>query len=200
MDKLAMLQQFEVPFVRWLGIRFLSADAQRVTAEMTVRDDLCNGADVLHGGALMAFADTLGACATGLNLPEEAGTTTVESKTNFLAPAPLRTKVIGECQALHRGRRTMVWQTRVSSEDGRLIAVVTQTQLVLERPRSAPLQLASNLSGKSTAEQKALLALIERDSALLYRQLAAAESDPNERDKLLRAAARHEEQAGLLTP
>jgi uncharacterized protein (TIGR00369 family) len=83
----------------------------------------------------MAFADTLGACATTLNLPEGADTTTLESKTNFLAPAPVGTKVIGECLALHRGKRTMVWQTRVTSEGGRLIAMVTQTQMVLEPPR-----------------------------------------------------------------
>jgi uncharacterized protein (TIGR00369 family) len=80
----------------------------------------------------MSFADTLGACATTLNLPEGAHTTTVESKTNFLAPAPCGTTVIGECLPLHRGRRTMVWQTRITSEEGRLIAMVTQTQLVID--------------------------------------------------------------------
>jgi uncharacterized protein (TIGR00369 family) len=80
----------------------------------------------------MSFADTLGACATTLNLPEGAHTTTVESKTNFLAPAPSGTKVIGECLPLHRGRRTMVWQTRITSEEGLLVAVVTQTQLVID--------------------------------------------------------------------
>lgn len=79
----------------------------------------------------MAFADTLGACATVLNLPEGAATTTIESKTNFFAPAPAGTKIIGECTPLHRGRRTMVWQTRITSEEGRLLALVTQTQLVL---------------------------------------------------------------------
>ncbi len=83
----------------------------------------------------MALADTLGACATVLNLPEGASTTTVESKTNFLAPAPAGTRLIGECVPLHRGRRTMVWQTRITSADGRLIAVVTQTQLVLDAAR-----------------------------------------------------------------
>jgi uncharacterized protein (TIGR00369 family) len=103
---------------------------------MLVRDELCNGAGILHGGMLMAFADVLGASATTLNLPAGAGTTTVESKTNFLAPAPAGTQVLGECLPLHRGRRTMVWQTRVTAADGRLIAVVTQTQLVLESRRS----------------------------------------------------------------
>src|SRR4029077_3758761 len=86
---------------------------------------------VLHGGAIMAFADTLGAAATILNLREGAGTTTIESKTNFIAAAPLGARSTGEATPLHRGRRTMVWQTRVTTADGRLVALVTQTQLVL---------------------------------------------------------------------
>ena len=135
MDMLSSTAQYDVPFVRWLGMRFLTAAPERITAEMMVRDELSNGAGVLHGGVLMAFADTLGGCATTLNLPEGADTTTIESKTNFLAPAPVGTKVIGECLPLHRGKRTMVWQTRVTSEGGRLIAVVTQTQMVLEPTR-----------------------------------------------------------------
>ena len=135
MDLLSITDRYDVPFVRWLGMRLLSAVPERVTAEMIVRDELCNRAGILHGGALMAFADTLGACATGLNLPEGAGTTTLESKTNFLTGAPSGTKLIAECLPLHRGRSTMVWQTRITSEEGRLIAVVTQTQLVLESPR-----------------------------------------------------------------
>jgi uncharacterized protein (TIGR00369 family) len=84
----------------------------------------------------MSFADTLGAVATVINLPEGAGTTTIESKTNFFAPGPAGSTVTGECLALHRGRRTMVWQTRISTAEGRLVALVTQTQLVLE-PRPA---------------------------------------------------------------
>jgi 1,4-dihydroxy-2-naphthoyl-CoA hydrolase len=132
MDLLSIAAQYDVPHVQWLGMRFLTAAPEGVTAEMVVRDELCNGAGILHGGALMSFADTLGACATTLNLPEGARTTTVESKTNFLAPAPSGTKVMGECLPLHRGRRTMVWQTRITSEEGRLVAVVTQTQLVID--------------------------------------------------------------------
>jgi 1,4-dihydroxy-2-naphthoyl-CoA hydrolase len=135
MDMPSIVQHYDIPFMRWLGLRFLSAAPERITAEMMVRDELCNGSGILHGGALMAFADTLGACATVLNLPEGARTTTIESKTNFLAPAPAGTKVIGESLPLHRGRRTMVWQTRITSEDGHLIAVVTQTQLVIESQR-----------------------------------------------------------------
>jgi 1,4-dihydroxy-2-naphthoyl-CoA hydrolase len=135
MDMQSITEQYDVPFVRWLGLRFLTATQERVTAELVVRDELCNGAGILHGGALMAFADTVGACATSLNLPEGAGTTTLESKTNFLAPAPSGTTLTSECLPLHRGRSTMVWQTRITSTDGRLVAVVTQTQMVLESPR-----------------------------------------------------------------
>ena len=131
MGFLVRLRELKLPFAELLGIRYVSASAERLTAELTVRDQLCTHPAVLHGGALMAFADTLGACATVLNLPEGAATTTIESKTNFFAPAPAGTKIIGECTPLHRGRRTMVWQTRITSEEGRLLALVTQTQLVL---------------------------------------------------------------------
>ena len=131
MDLHAIVDRNNMAFTQHLGLRFVSVTLERLTAEMIARDDLCNRSGILHGGAIMAFADTLGACATSVNLPEGAGTTTIESKTNFLAPAPAGTKVLGECLALHRGRRTMVWQTRVTSEDGRLLAVVTQTQLVI---------------------------------------------------------------------
>jgi uncharacterized protein (TIGR00369 family) len=125
-----LLQQ---PFADLLGIRYLTATRECVTAELDVRDELCGRPAVLHGGAIMSLADTLGACATVLNLPEGSGTTTIESKTNFIAPAPVGTKVIAECTPLHRGKRTMVWQTRITSEEGRLLAVVTQTQMVLQR-------------------------------------------------------------------
>jgi 1,4-dihydroxy-2-naphthoyl-CoA hydrolase len=136
MDPLSITDRYDMPFVRWLGVRFLTVAPERVSAEMMVRDELCTYGGILHGGALMSFADTLGAYATSLNLPEGAGTTTVESKTNFLAPSPSGTKVIGECLPLHRGRRTMVWQTRITSAEGRLVAVVTQTQLVIEPART----------------------------------------------------------------
>jgi uncharacterized protein (TIGR00369 family) len=131
MDPLEKLNQDTLPFARPLGIRLLSAAPDRVVAEMLVRDDLCTRPAVLHGGAMMAFADTLGAYATAINLRDGAGTTTIESKTNFLAPVPVGTKVTGECLPLHRGKRTMVWQTRITSQEGRLLGVVTQTQMVL---------------------------------------------------------------------
>ena len=130
-DFLSTLEQTKLPFADLLGIRFLNATKDEVRAEMIVKDELCTRPAVLHGGALMTLADTLGACAAFLNLPEGAGTTTIESKTNFFAPAPVGTKVLAECTPLHRGKRTQVWQTRITSEQGRLLAMVTQTQIVL---------------------------------------------------------------------
>src|ERR1700689_4447724 len=121
MDGIEQLTRDMLPFAKLLGIRFLSATAECVTAEMIVREDLCTRPAVLHGGAMMALADTLGACATVLNLREGAGTTTIESKTNFRAPAPVGSVVTAECLPIHRGTRTMVWQTRISSAEGRLI-------------------------------------------------------------------------------
>jgi 1,4-dihydroxy-2-naphthoyl-CoA hydrolase len=137
MDPFAVLEQNKMPFAELLGIRILSAAPERLTAEMIVRDDLCTQPPVLHGGAVIAFADSLGGYATMLNLADGASTTTIESKTNFLAPAPVGTTVSGECTALHRGRRTMVWQTRITNAQGRLLAIVTQTQMVLEAPARA---------------------------------------------------------------
>ncbi|HLJ47734.1 MAG TPA: PaaI family thioesterase [Bryobacteraceae bacterium] len=121
----------EIPFARLLGIEVKESSPEKVVAEMAVREELSTKPAVLHGGAIMAFADNLGAIATVLNLPEGAWTTTIESKTNFLAPAAVGSVVIGECTPVHRGKRTMVWQTRVSTREGRLVALVTQTQMVL---------------------------------------------------------------------
>lgn len=134
-DIIAMLQERIPAFSKLLGITFISATPEKVVAELLVRDELCTTPAILHGGAIMAFADTLGACATVINLKQGFSTTTIESKTNFFAPAPAGTRVTGECVALHRGRRTMAWQTRITSESGKLVAVVTQTQMVLE-PKS----------------------------------------------------------------
>lgn len=133
MDELERLCRMPLPFAQLLGIRYTGAAKDKVTAELPVREELCTRPAVLHGGAIMAFADTLGAAATVFNLPEGAGTTTIESKTNFVAPAPVGSTVFGETTPIHRGRRTMVWQTRVTTAEGRLVAVVTQTQMVLDK-------------------------------------------------------------------
>ncbi len=131
MDALDRLNDATLPFAGLLGIRFTDAATDRVRAAMLVREELCTRPAILHGGAIMAFADTLGAAGTVLNLPEGAGTTTIESKTNFIGPAPVGQEVFGEATPLHRGRRTQVWQTRVTTAQGKLVALVTQTQLVI---------------------------------------------------------------------
>jgi len=134
-DKPALTRAHEVVLnggtAKILGVRLLSVTKKRVTAEMPVKARHLNRSGRVNGGALMAFADTMGATATMLNLAEGAGTTTLESKTNFFAPAPVGSVVTGECTPLHRGRRTMVWQTRITNAEGRLLALVTQTQMVL---------------------------------------------------------------------
>ncbi len=122
-----------IPFADLLGIRVVSITPERVEATLAVRKELCTRPDVLHGGAYMAFADTLGAIATVANLGPGQTTTTIESKTNFLASIPLGDTARGETTPLHRGRSTMVWQTRITRSDGRVAAYVTQTQMVLER-------------------------------------------------------------------
>jgi len=131
-DKLARAQERLPPLSKLLGVRLTGLDKERVTAEMTAREDMGNGSGILHGGAYMAFADYLGAMGTVLNLERGFATTTMESKTNFFAPAPIGTVVKGESTPLHRGRRTQVWQTRITNADGRLLAMVTQTQMVFE--------------------------------------------------------------------
>jgi uncharacterized protein (TIGR00369 family) len=127
----AMQQRFRGLLPEVLGIELAEVTPQKVLAHMTVRPDLCTTGGVLHGGAIMAFADTLGAVATFANLPEGARTTTIESKTNFVGAAPAGTRVGGESVAVHKGRTTMVWQTTVRTESGKLVALVTQTQLVI---------------------------------------------------------------------
>lgn len=115
-----------------MGVHVLELTPERVVAEMAVRPDLCTTGGILHGGACMAFADTLGAIGTVVNMQEGKRTTTTDSSTKFIGGAKAGTTVTGECVALHRGRTTMVWQTAVRSAEGKLCAVVTQTQLVLD--------------------------------------------------------------------
>jgi 1,4-dihydroxy-2-naphthoyl-CoA hydrolase len=124
-----------LPFAKLMGLRVLSATPERVEAELPVREDLCTRPAVLHGGAVMAFADTLGAIGTVMNLPPDKTTTTIESKTNFFAAVPAGDIARAECTPLHRGRTTMVWQTRITRGDGKLAAIVTQTQLVIAAGR-----------------------------------------------------------------
>jgi uncharacterized protein (TIGR00369 family) len=116
---------------RTLGLTFTHLSRDRVTGALAARAELANRKDILSGGVLMAVADILGGTAASANLPPGAGTTTIESKTNFFAPVKLGDTVLAECTPLHRGRTTMVWQTRITRGDGTLVALVTQTQLVM---------------------------------------------------------------------
>jgi uncharacterized protein (TIGR00369 family) len=130
---LDQLQQLLHPlFPGLMGVQLTEATPERVVATLQVRPDLCTAGGILHGGAHMAFADTLGAVGTVLNLPAGKRTTTTDSSTKFIGGAKVGSTVTGESVALHRGRTTMVWQTSIRGEDGRLCAVVTQTQLVLD--------------------------------------------------------------------
>jgi 1,4-dihydroxy-2-naphthoyl-CoA hydrolase len=130
LDAAAVTERFKGTLSDLLGIRFVETSPDRVVAELTYRDDLTTVGGSLHGGTLMAFADTVGAVATVLNLPSGASTTTLESKTNFFAPG--RAGVVrAEATPLHRGKRTHVWQTRVTDAGGKLLSLTTQTQMVL---------------------------------------------------------------------
>ena len=124
-----------LPFAKLLGLELVTVTPDRVEAVLQVREELCTRPAVLHGGAVMALADTLGAIATVANLAEGTTTTTIESKTNFFAAIPVGDIARAECTPLHRGRTTMVWQTRVTRSDGRVAALVIQTQLVLPATR-----------------------------------------------------------------
>jgi len=132
---LPSLQKFIQPMLPGLlGVRLIEATAERVRAEMTVRPELCTTGHVLHGGSHMALADTLGAIGTVLNLRPGQRTVTTDSSTKFIAGAAEGSVVTAEAVALHRGRSTQVWQTTIRNAEGRLCAVVTQTQLVLATP------------------------------------------------------------------
>ena len=121
------------PFADFMGMKITHLSKERVTAEMVVTEQLSNRNGVLHGGALMALADNLGGTATIANLADGASTATIESKTNFFAGIPIGDTARAECTPLHRGRTTMVWQTKITRGDGKLAAIVTQTQLVMTK-------------------------------------------------------------------
>lgn len=121
-----------MPFANLMGVEILERSKSRVTGRLLVRDDLCTAGGILHGGAFMAFADALGAIGGFLNLPAGARTTTLESKTNFLGSAKVGSTVEGEAIPLHVGRRSSVWQTRITNAEGKLLALVLQTQMTVE--------------------------------------------------------------------
>lgn len=132
MTLLEKINSMKMPFAELKGVKFVEAAPDRVVAQMVVRPDLCTLRHTIHGGAVMALADSVGAAATVINLPEDAkGTTTIESKTNFIGGAREGSTVTATATPVHRGRRTQVWQTRLETDDGKLVAIVTQTQMVL---------------------------------------------------------------------
>ena len=124
--------QTGMPFSDLMGVEIVERDKTRVVGRLTVREDLCTAGGILHGGAFMAFADALGAIGGFLNLPAGARTTTLESKTNFLGAAKVGATVTGEAIPLHIGRRSSVWQTHITSAEGKLLALVLQTQMTVE--------------------------------------------------------------------
>jgi 1,4-dihydroxy-2-naphthoyl-CoA hydrolase len=133
MTEIETLQSLIDPlFPGLMGVRLTALAPDRVVGELGVRPNLCTTGDVLHGGAYMAFADTLGAVGTFMNLASGKRTATTDSSTKFIAGARVNTTIVGESLALHRGRTTMVWQTTIRTGEGKLCAVVTQTQLVLD--------------------------------------------------------------------
>jgi 1,4-dihydroxy-2-naphthoyl-CoA hydrolase len=121
-----------MPFSDLMGVEIVNREKTRVIGRMVVREDLCTAGGILHGGAYMAFADALGAIGGVLNLAPGTRTTTLESKTNFFRGAPVGSTVTGEATPLHIGRRSSVWQTRITNEQGKLMALVTQTQMTVE--------------------------------------------------------------------
>ena len=121
-----------LPLAKTLGIELTVAEKGRVVGQLTVREEITTGGHILHGGAYMAFADSLGAIGAVLNLREGSRTTTLESKTNFLGSARVGEIITGEATPLHVGRRSSVWTTRITNAEGRLLAQVTQTQMTLE--------------------------------------------------------------------
>ncbi|MDF1719139.1 MAG: PaaI family thioesterase [Minwuia sp.] len=131
-DLLAMIQGRMTPMARTLGIEFTKVEPELIEAELLVRPELCTFPDILHGGAVMALADNVGAVGTVVNLRPGTTTTTLESKTNFIAAVPVGQNALATSVPLHRGKTTMVWQTTIRREDGRTAAIVTQTQLVLQ--------------------------------------------------------------------
>ena len=133
-DAITDMSQFDAPFAQYLGLKLTHVSAERVEAELTARKELATVPAILHGGAIMALADNLGGVATVAILPKGARTATIESKTNFFAGIPEGDVAKAECTPLHRGRTTTVWQTRITRGDGKLAAIVTQTQLMMTKP------------------------------------------------------------------
>jgi len=201
-DNVALTQSMvDVMFPKVLGMKVIEAGPDRLAAQLTVTEDICTTGQTMHGGAVMTMADFLGAGGTFFNLPPGAATTTIESKTNFLGAAKVGDTVTAVCEPVHKGRTTQVWRTTITRDDGKLVAVVQQTQMVIQGgggPTEPLMVVQSLFQGKTLAEQKALLAQLEHGGAAIYRQLAAAEPDEGRKQELLAAAEKEEENARTL--
>lgn len=130
-DLAAAFNESNAPFAKMIGVKMTLATKERLEAEILVTPDHCTIPAAMHGGAMMAFADNMGGCGAFLNMPEGMMTTTVESKTNFLRPVPVGQKAIAVTTPVHIGRSLQVWKTEISREDGKIAAIVTQTQMIL---------------------------------------------------------------------
>lgn len=131
-DLFAAAQETQPNYANHLNMRLLSADRDEVVAEMRVTETLSNRNGVLHGGAIMSLADNVGGTAATINLPKGMATTTIESKTNFLRPIHIGDTARARAVALHIGRKTSIWQTTITRGDGKVAAIVTQTQMIME--------------------------------------------------------------------
>jgi len=127
----AAFNESNAPFAKMIGVKLTLATKERLEAELLVTPDHCTVPATMHGGAMMAFADNMGGCGAFLNMPEGMMTTTVESKTNFLRPVPVGQKALAVTEPVHIGRTLQVWKTEIRREDGKIAAIVTQTQMIL---------------------------------------------------------------------
>ena len=183
-DRIPMIQQaMQDTLPGTLGIELIEVTDESVSARLEVTRAVCTTGEILHGGAIMASADTLGAYGTALNLPEGAGTTTVESKTNFFGRAAPGSRLRGESTPLHRGKRTMVWQTRITRDDGKLVALVTQTQIVLAKQPTPAENLAALFAEGDALDQQAVLAGREARLSELEQELREARSAGGDRGR-----------------
>lgn len=131
-SRIATTAADQPPFSTLLGIRIVSVTKDEVVMDMPVTEAVSNRNGVLHGGAVMGFADNVGGTAAMINLPEGVTTTTIESKTNFLRAVKIGDTLRGTATPIHRGSTTQVWQTTMTRDDGKVVAIVTQTQLTLK--------------------------------------------------------------------
>lgn len=131
----AAFNSSNAPFAKMIGVTLTLVTKDRLEGELLVTENHCTIPATMHGGAMMAFADNMGGCGAFLNMPEGMMTTTVESKTNFLRPVPVGEKALAVTEPVHIGRTLQVWKTEIRREDGKVAAIVTQTQMIMPMRR-----------------------------------------------------------------